>query len=202
MPEQFKFNRSHRTVLAALTTNEIKKVIVWQGQASDFSFEFHTQHEAGWPCYLREPDGPKRNLPKLNLKQWTGGLLQGESVKDKKKGIEFKNVITNNLAAFQKMAKRFYEGVEEVNTVRLVWFAKFTCTLIKQPKPVFIRLPDRGQGLGSIFWSNMQNRAEKPRCQVHKNSTCLDGGVAVQLQSQEAIKHKLKYDDSGKISGS
>jgi hypothetical protein len=202
MPEQFHFYRNDRTVVAALTAIEIGKVTVWQGQTSDFHFEFHTQHEAGWPCYLREPDGPKRNLPKLNLKEgaWTGKLLQETSVRNERKSQEFKNVITNNLDAFRKMAKHYYEGVEVVSTAATAWYAKFTCTTFKHAKPVFVRLPERGQIIGEIFWSNMQGIARKPKCPVHKGSTCLDRGVAVQLQTQDAIKHPLKYDDNFEIS--
>jgi hypothetical protein len=197
MPEQFHFHRDDPTVAAALSHHEIAQVNVWQGETSDFEFEFHTQHEAGWPCYLREPDGPGRNLPKLNLKgdAWTGTLLQGESVQDQRKAQEFRHVITNNLAAFRKMADRFYEGVEVATAVSSAWFVKFTCTKDVRAKPVFIRLPDRGQILGTSFWSNMQRTAKKPPCPVHKNAMCLDG-VAVQLQGQDLAKNPLRYDDS------
>ena len=109
MPEQFKFVRTNSTVTKALSRNEILAVTVWQDGASDFQFEFHTQHEAGWPCYLREPDGPNRGLPKLNLKgdAWTGTLLQPGEVRDQDKSQEFQNVITANLEAFRKMAQAF-----------------------------------------------------------------------------------------------
>jgi hypothetical protein len=197
MPEQFHFHRDDPTVVAALTPHEIAQVTVWQGQTSDFEFEFHTQHEAGWPCYLREPDGPARNLPKLNLKgnAWTGTLLQPESVRDQHNAQEFERVITDNLEAFRKMARRYYEGVEVVNAAAPAWFVKFTCMKDQRTKPVFIRLPDRGQVLGATFWSNMQRTAKKPPCPMHKNSMCLDG-VAVQLQGQDLIKNPLRYDDN------
>ena len=91
MPEQFHFHRNDPTVTAALSVSDIGEVAVWQGQTSDFLFEFHTMHEAGWPCYLREPNGPNRNLPKLNLKTgaWTGTLLQGASVRNQQNAQEF-----------------------------------------------------------------------------------------------------------------
>lgn len=200
MPEQFKFHRNNSTVIAGLTRNEIQAVTVWQGD-SDFQFEFHTQHEAGWPCYLREPDGPNRNLPKLNLKgdAWTGTFLQGSSVRDQDKATEFRNVITANLAAFRKLAQRFYEGVEEVKTSGPAWFVKFSCTkAAKQAKPVYVRMPSEGQNLGAAFWSkNRQTKATKPTCTLHKNkSDCLDVGVPEQLQAQQAMKQTWKFDDS------
>jgi len=62
MPEQFHFNRTNPTVTAALTPQEINAVTRWQRSPEGFLFEFHTMHEAGWPCYLREaaPTGDSR----------------------------------------------------------------------------------------------------------------------------------------------
>lgn len=202
MPEQFRFNRNDPTVVAALTQNQIAQVRVWQNETSDFQFEFHTQHEAGWPCYLREPNGPNRNLPKMNVREgsWTGQMLQGSSVRDQRNGQEFINVITNNLDAFRRMASRFYVGVEVVNAVASAWFVQFTCQTDKKAKPVFVRLPERGQIIGPTFWSNMQRMAHKPKCPLHRRDACLDGGVLVQLQGQEAVKQQLRYDDNFEVS--
>jgi hypothetical protein len=88
------------------------------------------------------------------------------------------------------MADRFYVGVEVVKVPTSAWFAMFSCTMDKKAKPVYVRLPERGQVIGATFWLN------KPKCPIHKVSTCLDAGVAVQLQAQEAIKQTLRYDDS------
>ena len=140
MPEQFHFHRNDPTVTVALAATDIQQITIWQNQTSDFQFEFHTQHEAGRPCYLREPDGPNRNLPKMNLEDgaWTGQLLQAASVRSQQNSQHFKHVVTNNLAASRKMAQRFYEGVEVVRNAAPPWFVKFTCTQDAKAKPVFV----------------------------------------------------------------
>ena len=71
MPDFFEFKRNDPYVTARLTQLEINGVRAWQSDRLDYQFSFHTQHEAGWPCYLSEPDGPGRNLPKINLKVQT-----------------------------------------------------------------------------------------------------------------------------------
>lgn len=69
MPKQFRFEPTHPYVASVLTATEIANVTRWQAAERDFQFEFHTTHVLGWPCYLREPDGPSRNLPKINMKE-------------------------------------------------------------------------------------------------------------------------------------
>ena len=67
MPTHFNFLSDDETVLAGLDATTRDEVTQWQNARLAYQFSFHTQHEAGWPCYLKEPNGPGRNLPKMNL---------------------------------------------------------------------------------------------------------------------------------------
>lgn len=200
MPENFNFTSSDPHVLKNLTPQEIGQVTVWQDDGLDYQFSFHTQHEAGWPCYLKEPNGPNRNLPKINLKVPTTPitLLQGESLRQIAVGADFKAVITANLALFQKLARLYYEGVEVQQVVRPTWAALFQCDRDKVAKAVAVKLPESAQGLGETFWLNFRQRAQAPKCPLHRVSTCMKPTV-VQLQAGESARVKKRYDLNGEI---
>ena len=67
MPQFFEFKRNDPYVTQHLTRGEIAGVRRWQSDLLAYQFSLHTQHEAGWPVYLSEPNGPNRNLPKINV---------------------------------------------------------------------------------------------------------------------------------------
>lgn len=200
MPDFFEFKRNDPYVVQKLTQAEINRVQTWQSDRLDYQFSFHTQHEAGWPCYLSEPDGPGRNLPKINLKVPTNPptLLQGESVRDNAVGADFRDVITANIPLFQKMAKAYYEGQEKVAVASSKWVVQFKCNKDKNAKPIEIKLPPRAQTIASTFWANFKGFAKKPNCAFHKNALCLDE-LVLELTATDAAKVKKFYDDNGEI---
>lgn len=200
MPDNFEFKSNDPYVVQNLTPQEIGTVTVWQSDDLDYEFSFHTQHEGGWPCYLKEPNGPNRNLPKINLKVPTTpiSLLQGESVRQITVGQDFKAVITANLALFQKLARLYYEGVEVQQVRRPAWVVSFQCKTDKHAKAVQVKLPESAQGLGTMFWLNFRRFATVPKCPLHRVSTCLEPSV-VQLKHEDAAKVKKRYDLNGEI---
>ncbi|MBU2986520.1 hypothetical protein KO528_14245 [Saccharophagus degradans] len=200
MPRQFTFTRENAEVRKALSPEQLAAVRQWQNERLDYQFEFHTQHMAGWPCYLREPDGPNRNLPKVNLKEYIGQLLQGSSVRTQANVNDFEAVIAANIDAFKAMAELFYEGEEVATSTEPTWHVEFACNRDKKAKTVFIRLPSRAKALGATFWDNMKSRAEKPNCPLHRNARCLDD-TAVQLEPAEARKVTKYYNDNSEIVG-
>jgi hypothetical protein len=201
MPEQFHFNRTNTTVSAALTAQEINAVTRWQRAPEGFLFEFHTMHEAGWPCYLREDGGPNRGLPKINLLDYNGQMLQQGEVIDRRNQAEFEAVIAANLEAFRKMARRYYVGVEVApRTGTPGWYVSFTCSRHGRQNPVYVRLPERGQGLGAMFWENMKRTAGKPICNQHKGSDCMVG-TAVNLNARDALGLTKRFDEGHQIVG-
>ncbi|MDE3179863.1 MAG: hypothetical protein KGM47_09410 [Acidobacteriota bacterium] len=177
MPEDFEFKRTDRYVQRLLTQQEINQVQHWQSDRLDYQFSFHTQHEAGWPCYLKEPDGPNRNLPKINLKVPTNPpqLLQGDSVRNNNAGADFRDVIRANVLLFQKLARAYYEPDDVQNVALPQKVVRFTCTTSRQAKAVDVKLPSRAQPIPDTFWLNMQRYAHKPDCPLHKNSRCMEG---------------------------
>jgi hypothetical protein len=187
-----------RALAAALTPQEIQKITDaggWQQSPTGFQFEFHMMHEAGWPCYLREPNGPKRGLPKINLLDYNGQMLQQNVVRNQQNKVEFERVIDKNVAAFQKMARRYYEGVEVApRTGTPGWYVSFTCSKGGRQNPVFVRLPERGQANDAVFWDNMKRTADRPVCNQHRNSHCMVG-TAVNLNAQKALGITKRFDD-------
>lgn len=201
MPEQFRFERTNAFVMAGLTPQQINEVREWQNPLTDFQFEFHTMHEAGWPCYLREPDGPNRGLPKINLLDYNGQMLQQGAVRTQANRTEFERVLAANTEAFRILARRFYEGVEVApRTGQAGWYVQFQCNKSRQQPPVFVRLPERGQSVGAVFWSNMARTAEKPVCAQHRNSLCMIP-TAVQLNGQQALGKTKRFDEGHQIVG-
>ena len=200
MPDFFEFKRNDPYVSARLTQLEINGVRTWQSDRLDYHFSFHTQHEAGWPCYLSEPDGPGRNLPKINLKVPTNppALLQGESVRNNDVGVDFRDVIRANVPLFQKLARGYYKAVEAEQAPRSSWVVLFKCKNDRNAKPVAIKLPARAQAIAATFWSNFRAFAKKPNCPLHRNALCLAEEVK-ELEAVEAAKVKKRYDDNGEI---
>jgi hypothetical protein len=200
MPDFFEFKRDNEYVRARLTQQEINGVRTWQSDRLDYQFSFHTQHEAGWPCYLSEPDGPGRNLPKINLKVPTNppALLQGDSVRSNEVGLDFRDVIRANVPLFQKLARLYYEPEAEEQVPRASWVVLFKCKNDRNAKPVGIKLPTRAQAIPETFWANFKAFAKKPNCPLHRNPICLEAEVT-ELAATEAAKVKKRYDDNGEI---
>lgn len=200
MPDFFEFKRNDAYVSARLTQAEINGVQTWQSDRLDYQFSFHTQHEAGWPCYLSEPNGPGRNLPKINLKVPTNppALLQGESVRNNDVGGDFRDVIRANVALFQKLAKAYYEGQEQAQVASAKWVVLFKCRNDRNAKPVAIKLPARAQAIPAAFWPNFKALAKKPNCPLHKTVSCLVDELG-ELSAADAAKVKKFYDDNGEI---
>lgn len=198
MPDYFEFRKDNPYIVKRLTQGEINGVQRWQSSKTAYQFSFHTQHEAGWPCYLSEPNGPNRNLPKINLKVPTNPpvVLQGESVKDKDVGADFRDVIRANVALFQKLAKSYYEPEEQVQVVRSTWVVSFDCN--KGGSSVVVKLPLRAQIIPQAFWANFKRFAKTPVCPVHKSSFCLQGELK-ELKGNDAVKVKKLYDDNGEV---
>lgn len=200
MPDFFEFKRNDPYVVQRLTQAEINGVQTWQSDRLDYQFSFHTQHEAGWPCYLSEPNGPGRNLPKINLKVPTNppALLQGESVRNNDIGTDFRDVIRANVALFQKLARSYYEGQEQAQVVRASWAVMFKCRNDRNAKPVAVKLPVRAQAIPETFWANFKAFAKKPNCPLHRNASCLSEALQ-ELAATDAAKVKKFYDDNGEI---
>ncbi|MDH5778916.1 MAG: hypothetical protein OEZ33_11930 [Gammaproteobacteria bacterium] len=202
MPEQFRFEATNDVVTKTLTATEIAGVTRWQAETTDFLFEFHTMHEAGWPCYLREPDGPARNLPKINLKVYKDELLQSASVRSVANKDEFKAVIKANTDLFKKLAEAYYEGEDDEVVAKPSWYVEYHCTKPRSTAAsIFVRLPERGQAIGKIFWSNMKNRAKTPTCVLHRSSACMEVKDPVQMLSTDVKKpNKLcKFNDASQV---
>ncbi|WP_444922772.1 hypothetical protein ACJJH9_11150 [Microbulbifer sp. DLAB2-AF] len=201
MPSQFNFIASDPVVINTLTEEEINEVSTWQNDYPEFKFEFHTMHEAGWPCYLREPNGPNRGLPKVNLKNYCGQLLQGESVRSQECSSEFMRVISGNLELFQKLAKEYYEGKEVNIELKKFWYVKYKCAYSKKAPLIIIQLPARGQAIAEIFWLNMQNWAKKPECVLHKHTSCMLPATLEPFDKGEIkeFNYTYRYKDNGEI---
>jgi hypothetical protein len=139
-------------------------------------------------------------LPKINLKVPTNPIevLQGESIKSNAEGADFKAVIIANVALFQKLAQMYYEGVEKQVIRKPAWVVFFKCRTIAQSKPVGVRLPEAGQGLGPTYWSNFRNFAQIPKCSVHKITDCLDITVT-SVAPNDLAAVKKRYDDNGEM---
>lgn len=201
MPEFFEFKRADPYVVRHLTGPDIAGVRRWQSDRLDYQFSFHTQHEAGWPCYLSEPDGPGRNLPKINVRAPTTppALLQGESVQDQAVGADFRDVIRANIPMFQTLARVYYEGDVEARVQVPGWAIAFTCTTppLARARTVLVRLPDRARPIPEAFWANFSKFAKKPKCPTHRVNTCMGAGVAQQVPYNEFVNIALQFDENG-----
>lgn len=203
MPAFFTFTNTDPYVTERIPEIELAGVTVWQNARLEYQFSFHTQHEAGWPCYIKEPTGPRRNLPKINLLVPTDPLtiLEGGNVRVAANGKDFKAVIAANLAIFQTLAEGYYEG-EEVEEVKIpdVWIATFECTNVKKnPCVKRVRLPDRAQAIGDAFWANYKYIAVAPVCSVHKNNVCMKATKCEAVPAAESIEVTLGYDEYGDV---
>ncbi len=200
MPQHFEFTRTDPYVQQHLTPHEINAVTTWQSPRLDYQFSFHTMHEAGWPCYLVEPTGPERNLPKINLKVPTTPLqmLQQDSVRSQHVSDDFYAVIGANLAFFQRLADRFYEGVEVVVNRNPSPVVTFKCNKSATAKPILVKLPTRAQVVGTVFWSNFKAFAKPPKCSLHRTADCMVG-TAEMMQYADAIKVQSRFDDYGEV---
>jgi hypothetical protein len=198
MPEFFEFKRNDPYVLRHLTQGEIAGVRRWQSDRLTYQFSFHTQHEGGWPCYLSEPNGPNRNLPKINVKVPTNppAFLQGESVRNNAVGADFREVVRANIPLFQKLAEPFYEGVEAPAQVT-PWVVAYQCTLDRNPRFVYVKLPERAKSIPEAFWANFQQFAQKPNCTLHKNSNCMGAPNFQQIAYNDFINVTNRFDDNG-----
>jgi len=200
LPQHFHFRPDDAYVTAHLSPNDIQNIQVWQDEGLAYQFSFHTQHEAGWPCYLVEPDGPNRNLPKINLKvPGNAPLLEGGNVRDNHVGADFAAVIRANIAHFQTLAAAYYDVETDEPVAGPLWVVRYTCNRDRRAPVLTFGLPRRAQGnMASAFWSNMKGRTTKPTCRLHRNSGCLDEAVVL-LQANEASAIKTHYNDSGEV---
>ncbi|HWF46918.1 MAG TPA: hypothetical protein VG168_07935 [Bryobacteraceae bacterium] len=200
MPQDFNFRPDNAYVTNHLSPNDIHNVQVWQEETLDYQFSFHTQHEAGWPCYLVETDGPNRNLPKINLKvPGNAPLLQGESVRDNDIGANFAAVIRANIPQFQTLARAYYDVETDEPVTGPLWVVRYTCNKDKKAPVLTFGLPRRAQGnMASAFWSNMKGRTTKPSCKLHRNSACLVETVVL-IPANESAAVKTHYNDSGEV---
>ncbi|HTS25519.1 MAG TPA: hypothetical protein VMH81_06575 [Bryobacteraceae bacterium] len=202
MPEFFEFKRNDPYVVRHLSGGEITGVRRWQSDRLTYQFSFHTQHEAGWPCYLSEQNGPGRNLPKINLKVPTNppALLQGDSVRDNAIGADFRDVIIANVALFQKLASAYYEGTEQAPVQTPGWVVAYPCTLDRSnTRIVYVKLPLRAAPIPEAFWANFSRFARKPKCPMHKNSECMGDPKLKQIQYNEFVKVTNRFDDNGEV---
>jgi hypothetical protein len=201
MPAFFKFTRTSEYVLDQLTGDLFNAVETWQDERLDYEFSFHTQHEAGWPVYLVEPDGPSRNLPKINVKVPTKPpkLLQEASVQKPAVSEDFTAVVRANIPAFQALADLYYTG-REVEVVRLSsWVVVFKCNAKRShAKPIQVELPKAGQQLGETFCANFKRFAKVPKCPVHKVQECIYSEV-VSIAPEDLAKVTQQYDRNGEI---
>lgn len=208
MPTHFEFQDDDEYVRSVLDEEARAEVVTWQSARLDYQFSFHTQHEGGWPCYLKEPDGPNRNLPKINVKEesYTGALLQGSSVKDNHVGTDFKRVIIANIEKFRLLAERYYEGEDEdEDEVEIhrppVWIVSFTCGQGRAPhqgREQRVRLPTGVQGIATGFWANFGRWAEIPDCTLHRNKDCMTG-QAIAVNDLDAEDVQKIYNRNGEI---
>jgi hypothetical protein len=207
MPTHFNFNDDDDYVCSVLDEESRNSVETWQSVRYDYQFSFHTQHEAGWPCYLKEPDGPNRNLPKMNLKgdAYQGVVLQGISVVDNHCGSDFKRVIVANVEAFRSLAERYYEGEDEDEEIEVhrppVLVVSFKCGRGHQAhrgREQRIKLPPDGQSIATIFWANFKRYAVVPNCTQHRNSDCMTGEV-IPINDLDADALGKIFDRNGEI---
>src|SRR5215472_13736908 len=187
MPDYFRFRADSPYVLAGLTQQEINGVQTWQNQTLDYEFSFHTQHEAGHPCYLAEPDGPRRNLPKLNVKEGSRlEMLQQGSIRSQACGDDFEAVIRANLALFRKLAGAYYaEAVRKQTAAK--WVVDYCCAKQRGkavlrylfPEDLAARVQTDGNRIeyAQLLWPNFKARSgslyRKPSCPQHKNTDCI-----------------------------
>jgi len=202
MPEFFEFKRTNPYITRHLTAEEIGRVQRWQNDRLTYQFSFHTQHEAGWPCYLSEPDGPGRNLPKINVKVPTNPptILQGASIRDNAVGVDFREVITANIALFQKLAEVYYEGAGQQAPAQVPgWVVAFQCTQDRNGRVVFVRLPEAAKPIPETYWANFSRFAKKPVCPLHRNSNCMGNSKVQQIPYNDFAKVPNRYDGNGDI---
>jgi hypothetical protein len=200
MPDFFEFKRDNDYVRQRLTPDEIAGVNRWQSDRLNYRFSFHTQHEAGWPCYLSEPDGPKRNLPKVNLKVPTNPpvLLEPTSVVDNHAGVDFRDVIRANVPLFQKLARSYYEPTGTAETRGPTWVVVYKCQKASQAKPVGVRIPQSGQVIGQTFWLNFRQYAKAPSCPMHRNPDCMIPELT-SIPANDVAKVTKRFDLNGTI---
>ena len=132
MTVYFKFKKNDSHIVKNLSSQEITKVVKTQLR-TDYEFSFHTMHESGWPVYIIE-SGKRgvRSRPKINLKdkQSHQAVILSGDFDESRVGQEAKDVVVANWAIFQKLAKLYYEGSDEVSTrinFNVLPKAFFTC---------------------------------------------------------------------------
>jgi hypothetical protein len=190
MTVKFKFLSTDPYVIEKLEMREVFSVERWQEWTLDYRFSFHTLHEAGWPCYLLEEGRDGQQLPKVNLKDYTGEFLGGGLVQEQDVAEDFKGVIAENLERFRTLARKYYEG-EEVKEKPPGWVIQFTCNKIRNnPPKVVVKLPT---GTTSDDWEQVKDTAAKPKCPQHKNSACMVG-APVEMPHAQLILETQRYD--------
>jgi hypothetical protein len=210
MPDFFKFQATSDYIIKGLTQQEIAGVGRWQATNLDYDFSFHTQHEAGHPCYLVEPDGPRRNLPKINLKiPGNLPLIQGSSVRDIHRGADFQAVIRANTPLFQKLAAVFYaEAVRKKSLAK--WVVQFNCSAHTNRWPTVLRYrfpeelearvqPDGNQiSYAQTVWPNFKHRTgtlyRKPICKWHGADCMIDTLVLLPAESLQKLDGFIEDD--------
>jgi hypothetical protein len=202
--DDFNFKRDDEYIRTRLTAEEINGVTRWQGKY-EYQFSFHDGHPLGWPVYYLERTG--RDLPKINLRPYTGALLNGDYIADKVgAGPDFKKVIAENVVVFTRLAELYYEGVEEEpEEIPLVdtWVVVYKCGMDKSKQPFTVKVklnPKYQQAQAEAIWPNLKNRGgySKPICKVHKNNRCMVDTVA-KLQPTEAAQLKYAFKKDGRI---
>jgi hypothetical protein len=120
MPVYFSFTRTDpfvKNLKRGLSATEIRAVTRWQNTDLEYDFSFHELHTAGHPVYVCKNDGHgQRNMTKADVKDKTAdqiGWVNGEKLL-KKQLEDAGAVLGDNLAAFQKLAKNYYEGVDDL----------------------------------------------------------------------------------------
>ena len=120
MPVYFSFTSRDpfvKNLKRGLSATEIRAVTQWQDTSLDYDFSFHELHTAGHPVYVCKSDGHgQRNMPKVDLKGKRAdqlGFVNGEKLLDTQRA-DAGAVIVANIAAFQKLAKNYYEGVDDL----------------------------------------------------------------------------------------
>jgi hypothetical protein len=201
VPEFFEFKRNNAYVIRHLTAGEITGVRRWQSDRLNYQFSCHTQHEAGWPIYLSEPNGPGRNLPKINVRVPTNppALLQGASVRDNAIGLDFREVITANIPLFQKLAEAYYEGAAQAPVQVPGWVVAFQCTLDRHPRFVYVKLPEAARAIPETYWANFQRFAQKPVCTLHRNANCMGAPNLQQIPYNDFTRVTLRFDGNGDV---
>lgn len=126
MPVYFSFTADDPVVKnkkRGLSGTEILAVTRWQTTELDYHFSFHELHTAGHPVYVcKSSDHGQRKMTKADVNGKTVdqvGFVNGEKL-EKKQLDDAKAVIAENLAAFQKLAKNYYEGVDDIQAPKNV----------------------------------------------------------------------------------